>query len=417
MQQSGDAWQVGIIGLGYVGLKELVAFSSKKTKVVGYDISCAKISLLNQLSSPIGTVTDAEIRLAVDQGCIFTADPSLLRHCEFIIIAVPTPINSSNDPDLTYIESAFNSIEKFFDPTQQIIVVESTTYPGCSREMVNKYFPGQDVDFAFCGEREDPGGQCPFANIPRVLGASSPAALTRTKRLYENIVIKVHEVSSPEVAEITKLYENVYRSVNIGLANEFKVLCHRMGLDPYEVINAAKTKPFGFRAFYPGPGLGGHCIPIDPFYLAWAAKRYDYNMQFIELSGIINSQMPRYVVTRVIEALNQQKKPVNGSHILICGVSYKRDVEDTRNSPAETIIQRLTELGAEIDIYDPVVAAYTDTYLSIDVQHKLNSSRLYDTSLILTDHTSLDRASIVSSSRVVVDTRGFMPASTQVMSA
>ena len=398
--------KIGIIGLGYVGLKELVSFSHANERVVGYDINNKKIDMLKSGKSPIGTVADREVRMALDIGCEFTDNYWDLKRCDFIIIAVPTPLNENNDPDIKYIKSAFTTIKKFFDGSMQTIILESTTYPGCSREMVDEYFPGEAINYAFCGEREDPGGKCSFDKIPRVLGASSEETSLKCKELYEKIVVNVHEVSKPEVAEITKLYENVYRSVNIGLANEFKILCHRMGIDPYEVINAAKTKPFGFRAFFPGPGLGGHCIPIDPFYLSWSAKKYDLNMQFIELSGIINSQMPNYVITRMSEALNKFKKSVNGSRILVCGIAYKKDIEDTRNSPAEIIIKRLIELGADIDIYDPVVSKFTDKYLTRDISCDIDRTKEYDAALILVDHSTLDKDSIMKSSDCILDTRG-----------
>ena len=406
MKAVNEKTTIGIIGLGYVGLKELVSFASANEIVIGYDINIEKIETLQSGKSPIGTVSDKEIHNALAIGCRFTDDYWELSNCKFIIIAVPTPLNENNDPDITYIKSAFRTIKEFFDCEKQIIILESTTYPGCSTEMINEYFPGQSVNYAFCGEREDPGGQCSFRDIPRVLGASSRHAFTECKSLYEKIVVGVHEVSKPEIAEITKLYENIYRSVNIGLANEFKILCHRMGIDPYEVINAAKTKPFGFRAFFPGPGLGGHCIPIDPFYLSWSAKKYDLNMQFIELSGIVNSQMPYYVIKQLGEVLNKSRKSINGSKILACGIAYKKDIEDTRNSPAGIIIDELNRMGADIYLYDPVVSEYSKEYKGYVIMSTIEKDYRFDAALILTDHSNMSKDSIVNCSDVVIDTRG-----------
>ena len=310
------AIEVGIIGLGYVGLKEAVAFSDANIKVRGYDINIEKVTKINNGISPIGTVDNQEIDRMLKKGCIFTTDYEQLIGSNFLIIAVPTPLGVHREPNLEYLNKAMLMISKIYD-NSKVIIMESTTYPGCTDEMIEEYIntKGFMANYAFCGEREDPGGESKFADIPRVLGASNPETLEACKNLYEQIVSSVHEVSSVCVAEITKLYENIYRAVNIGLVNEFKMLCLKMNIDPFEVINAARTKPFGFRPFFPGPGLGGHCIPIDPFYLTWTAKKYDLNLQFIELSGIVNSLMPEYVVDKLI--------------IDIKKYSYKRIVDRT----------------------------------------------------------------------------------------
>ncbi len=411
-------FSVGIVGLGYVGLKEAIAISKKDLKVIGFDINSEKVKDLNDAISPISTVSSQEIKNYLDNGSQFVDSIYKLTPTNIIIIAVPTPLTSNHDPDLSYIKKAVELIKEIY--SEQIIVLESTTYPGCTREVIGeellKKFNG--VKFAFCGEREDPGGNYHFSDIPRVIGANNTSTLELVSEFYKKFIAKVHKVSSIEVAEITKIYENVYRSVNIGLVNEFKTLCIKMGIDPFEVIEAAGTKPFGFSGFFPGPGLGGHCIPIDPFYLTWSARKYNLKVQFIELSGIINSSMPSYVVSRIIFSLNTIQKSVRGSKILICGIAYKKNIEDVRESPAGPIIDELRNLGANITLFDPVVYKYQKVYRDLPVLNEIpanNGTLFYDISVILNNHNVFDLSSISEQSKMVVDTRGCLPVGEKVI--
>lgn len=399
-------YKVGIIGLGYVGLKEAVAASKAGHTVIGYDISKKKINELNRRSSPISTVCVDEIEEYLQGGSCFTDQKEALKESEIIIIAVPTPLTENRDPDLSAVRSAFEITKENYN--EQIIVLESTTYPGCTEELAREFFGEYFTKYAFCGEREDPGGLTKYEGIPRVLGAEDEEVAIVLKEFYESFICSIHTVQSATVAEITKLFENVFRSVNIGLINEIKRYCIELGVDPFEVVKSASTKPFGFKAFSPGPGLGGHCIPIDPFYMSWAARRQKLELSFIHLSGLVNDAVPAYVCERVALFLNTIEKPVRGSTVLICGVAYKRNIEDTRNSPANVIMKALLSQGARLYVYDPVVAEFQEEYLGCKIHRSLDSVCIeeLDCSVIVADHDCLDYEEINNRSKGIVDTRG-----------
>ncbi|MBN2310989.1 MAG: nucleotide sugar dehydrogenase, partial [Candidatus Hydrogenedentes bacterium] len=358
----------------------------------------------------------AWIRETVEAGKFSaTTDFSRLREVDCVSICVPTPLDDHYEPDLQYVRRTAQEIAKSLRPGQ-LIILESTTYPGTTEEILLPAFEatglkvGEDVFVAYSPEREDPGNPIySIRNIPKVVGGVSPACTELAAQYYSMIFERVIEVSAPAVAELTKLLENIFRSVNIALVNELKMLCDRMGIDVWEVIEAAATKPFGFMPFYPGPGLGGHCIPIDPFYLSWKAREYDFTTRFIELAGQINTQMPNYVVTRVMEALNERGKTVNGSRILILGVAYKKDVDDTRESPSVALIELLERRGAHVDYHDPYVPKFPPLRRrDLDMESvPLEAGALagYDCVLISTAHSCFDFEFIVHNAQMVVDTR------------
>ncbi|MEJ2009141.1 MAG: nucleotide sugar dehydrogenase [Acidobacteriota bacterium] len=425
---------MGIVGLGYVGLPIALLFSSKGISATGFDIDPSKIASLEQGRSYIKHIPEAEISGALQRGHFkATTDFSQLRAMDAIIICVPTPLDEHREPDLTYVQSTAESISQHLR-AGQLVVLESTTYPGTTEEVVlpileqsglrcaiapysveNGAANGSDVsesDFllAFSPEREDPGNKSfTTQQIPKVVGGVNAASATATLALYGAAFDRIVLVSSSRAAEMTKLLENIYRSVNIALVNELKLLSLRMGLDIWEIIGAAKTKPFGFNAFYPGPGLGGHCIPIDPFYLTWKAREYEFPTRFIELAGEINTSMPQYVVTRLAEALDQRSKCVHGGRILVLGIAYKKDIDDLRESPSLKIIQLLQDRGASVDYNDPYferlhkMRQYDLGLASVPLNAETLSS--YDAVIIATDHSSYDYEFIVSHAQLVVDTR------------
>jgi UDP-N-acetyl-D-glucosamine dehydrogenase len=426
--------QVGIVGVGYVGLPVALLFSSKGISATGFDIDSSKVALLQQGRSYIKHIPEAEISDALRRGHFkATTDFSHLREMDAIIICVPTPLDDHREPDLTYVRSTAEAISKRLRPGQ-LVVLESTTYPGTTEEVVlpilkrsglrcpvvpytvqdgNAIAPGSlEADFllAFSPEREDPGNASfKTHQIPKVVGGVNAASATATQSLYQAAFDRIILVSSSRAAEMTKLLENIYRSVNIALVNELKLLCERMELNIWEVISAAKSKPFGFSAFYPGPGLGGHCIPIDPFYLTWKAREYELSTRFIELAGEINVSMPSHVVERLAEALNQRNKCLRGSRILVLGVSYKKDIDDLRESPSLKIIELLQERGAGVDYNDPYferlqkMRRYELGLASV----ALTAESLcgYDAVIIATDHSSYDYEFIARHAQLVVDTR------------
>jgi len=426
--------QVGIVGLGYVGLPIALLFSSKGISATGFDIDTSKITHLQQGRSYIKHIPETEISDALQRGHFkATTDFSQLRAMDAIIICVPTPLDDHREPDLTYIRSTAGSISKHLRPGQ-LVVLESTTYPGTTEEVVLPILersgqrcaiapysvengaavgstpPESDFLLAFSPEREDPGNKSfKTHQIPKVVGGVNAASAAATLALYGAAFDKIVLVSSSRAAEMTKLLENIYRSVNIALVNELKLLSLRMGLDIWEVIGAAKTKPFGFNAFYPGPGLGGHCIPIDPFYLTWKAREYEFPTRFIELAGEINMSMPHHVVSALAEALDQRNKCVHDGRILVLGIAYKKDVDDLRESPSLKIIQLLQERGAKVDYNDPYferlhkMRQYDLGLASVPLTEETLSS--YDAVLIATDHSSYDYEFIVRNSQLVVDTR------------
>ncbi len=415
---------IGVIGLGYVGLPLSLLLAEAGFKVTGFDIDDRKVTDLEAGRSYIFRIPAEEIQSAREHGFRATADFARLVDQDAIILCVPTPLTGHREPDLSYIENTAHSIAPWIQPGQ-LVVLESTTYPGTTEDILipileahNKLglkvqSPGETQEtgvfyVAFSPEREDPGNtDVARHDIPKVVGGHEPIATELAATLYERIFSRAIRVSTTRVAEMTKLLENIYRCVNIALVNELKVLSMRMGVDIWEVIDAASTKPFGFHAFYPGPGLGGHCIPIDPFYLSWKAKEFDFNTRFIELAGEVNEAMPEFVTAQVGKALNQHKKAVNGSRILMLGMSYKRDIDDLRESPALTIIELLREEGADVlynDPYHPKVGRGRHYNLNM-TSTPLTDLEQYDCVLIVTDHSDYNYQDIVSRSKLVVDTR------------
>jgi UDP-N-acetyl-D-glucosamine dehydrogenase len=409
---------VGVIGLGYVGLPLIRAFTSAGFRCMGFDVDQSKIDKLNAGHNYIKHIDAAAMKQLIhDKKFEPTADMSRLADADCIIICVPTPLNESRDPDLSYIEGTARSIARSLRPGQ-LIVLESTTHPTTTRVNVWPVLEGTglrcgvDYFLAFSPEREDPGNpHFQAATIPKVVGGFDDVSGTLACDLYGHAIVKVVRVSSMEVAEACKILENTYRAVNIALVNELKVLYDKLGIDVWEVIEAAKTKPFGFQAFYPGPGLGGHCIPIDPFYLTWLARKHGEQTRFIELAGEVNTHMPQYVVNRLAEFLNQQRKPINGSRIAILGVAYKKDVDDPRESPSFELMKLLLERGAVLTYNDPHVPElpkmrhYPD--LPAMTSQELTAEYLgsHDCVIIATDHSAYDYDFIVKHSTFVLDTR------------
>lgn len=407
---------VGIIGLGYVGLPLARAFAERGIKVLGFDVDPAKVEKLNNGESYIGHISDQVIRRMCEQDFQATTSFYRLDEPDVVIVCVPTPLTDAREPDLTFIVKSMKSIASRLR-AGQLVVLESTTYPGTTRNVVLPLLegrglePGRDFFLAFSPEREDPGNpQFSAPTIPKVVGGLDPASLELAATLYRKIVVRVVPVSRPEVAEACKILENTYRAVNIALVNELKVLYDRMGINVWEVIEAAKSKPFGFQAFYPGPGLGGHCIPIDPFYLTWAARKYGLSTRFIELAGEINTSMPEYVVSKIAEALNDDRKSVKGSKITILGMAYKKDVDDPRESPGFELMELLLNKGADVEYNDPHIPVlpamrhYPDLAMaSRELTPDYLGSR--DCILIATDHSAYDWASIARHAPLIVDSR------------
>ena len=407
---------VGIIGLGYVGLPLARTFVQGGLKVRGFDIDSVKVKALNAGRSYLKHIPAKVIR-QMSQKDRFTAttDFSKLRQVDAVIICVPTPLTKSREPDLSYVSSTCQATAKYLR-SGHLVVLESTTYPGTTREVVWPILAesglklGREVFLAFSPEREDPGRtNFTTETIPKVVGGAEPNSLKAAVALYGRAVTRVVPVDSCEIAEASKLLENIYRCVNIAMVNELKVLFDRMGIDVWKVIAASSTKPFGFQPFYPGPGLGGHCIPIDPFYLSWKARQYDTPTRFIELAGEINTEMPRYVVGKVAEALNEHKQSMKGSKILVLDLAYKPNVDDLRESPSIVVIELLKEAGARVDYNDPYIpATHRQREHDLGMKSKSLSARMlstYDCVLICTDHSDYDYIWIVKNSKLVVDTR------------
>ncbi|MCE9554100.1 MAG: nucleotide sugar dehydrogenase [Planctomycetes bacterium] len=409
--------RVGIIGLGYVGLPLFQAFVAAGFRTMGFDVDRTKVERLLTGESYIGHIPSAAIRKCIEEKTFEpTADMRRLKEADALLICVPTPLSDSRDPDLSYVERTAEQIAAVLRPGQ-LIVLESTTYPGTTRDVVLPILAasglsvGEDFFLAYSPEREDPGNPNFSAqNIPKVVGGIEPHSMRLAEALYDSAVTSVVAVSTAEVAEACKILENTYRSVNIAMVNELKMLFDRIGIDVWEVINAAKTKPFGFQAFYPGPGLGGHCIPIDPFYLSWIARKHGMPTKFIELAGEINTSMPRYVIHRLVEALNDQGKPLRGSKICVLGVAYKRDVDDPRESPSFELMELLLAGGAAVSYSDPHVPVLprmrhhdVPDMASQDLTPEFLAGQ--DCLLIATDHSAFDYVQIVRHAKLVVDTR------------
>lgn len=411
---------IGIIGLGYVGLPLALTYAEAGFKVIGLDIDPTKSEKINSGVSYFKHISSKRIFAVTADQKLLTAtyDYAVAAECDALIICVPTPLGKHNEPDLSYINATMQQLTQYVHKGQ-IISLESTTYPGTTEEVLKPWLEniglsvGKDVFLIFSPEREDPGNEYyNTSNIPKVLGGVTEACGRVGESLYKNIIVEVVRVSNAKAAEMTKLLENIHRSVNIGLVNEMKIIAHAMDVNIHEVIRAASTKPFGFTPYFPGPGLGGHCIPIDPFYLTWKAKEYGLSTRFIELAGEVNSNMPEYVVSKIGQALNSQNKSIKGSTILVIGIAYKKNIDDTRESPAIRIIEKLWKLGASIKCYDPYfdcLPANRNWNKSQPVLvQELNQQliRSSDACLICTDHDCIDYQYIYDHSNCIIDSRG-----------
>ncbi len=404
--------RVGIIGLGYVGLPLAMEFAKAGFSVTGIDIQESKVSRLNRGESYVQDVPADTLEKWVSGGKFrATSDFSVILDLDTINIAVPTPLRKTKDPDMSYVVSACQETAKYLRPGK-LVILESTTYPGTTDELVlpmleaGGWKVGEDFFLCFSPERVDPGNaQYQTANIPKVVGGITPACTRLGALFYSQALEKVVPVSSTSVAEMVKLLENTFRMINIGLVNEMALMCGRMGINVWEVIDAAATKPFGFMPFYPGPGLGGHCIPIDPFYLSWKTKQAGIEARFIELAGYINGQMPHFVVDKIQDALNNHSKPLKGSHVHILGAAYKRNIDDVRESPALDIILLLERRGARVTYSDPFVPTLALTDHELTAQDPLRMAEEADCVVVVTDHSGVDYAAIVEEAKLIVDTR------------
>ena len=406
---------VGVIGLGYVGLPVAQAFTSQGFPVIGFDVDAEKVEMLSAGKTYLRHIGDEVIVEMLKSAFEPTCDYGRLPEADAVLICVPTPLGRHEEPDVSYIEGAAESIAEHMRPGQ-LIVLESTTYPGTTREVVlpilnrSGLTVGEDFYLGYSPERVDPGNrEFSVASIPKVVAGITEKCCRLTQLLYESVVVKTVPVSTVETAEAAKLLENIYRAVNIALVNELKTLFHRMDIDIFEVIEAARTKPFGFQAFYPGPGLGGHCVPIDPFYLSWRAREFGASPKFIHLAGEINTAMPEFVVRRVAEALNGQRKPLNGSSVLLLGMAYKQDVDDTRESPSLRVMELLQKEGAQVDYSDPYIPELRHTrayaFEKNSVELTVQNIRKYDCIIVTTAHSAFDYDLIREHANLIVDTR------------
>jgi UDP-N-acetyl-D-glucosamine dehydrogenase len=408
---------VGIIGLGYVGLPLAVAFAEAGFRTVGFDVKASVVDSLNDGLSHITDVASDRLSALVGEGGLFeaTLDFGRLEEADAVVICVPTPLSKTDDPDLSFVVAATEAVRSALRPGQ-LVVLESTTYPGTTREIVQPMLEetglaaGKDFFLSFSPERVDPANPTwHIENTPKIVGGLTPTCHRLTVALYDQVIDEVVEVSSPEAAEMAKLLENTFRAVNIGLVNEMAVVADRLGIDIWEVIDAASTKPYGFMRFFPGPGLGGHCIPVDPIFLAWKMRTLHYRTRFIELAAEVNGDMPRWVVERTAEALNEARKPLNGSRVLVLGVSYKPDVDDVRESPAIDIIEMLGQRGAMVEYHDPLVATLEvdgEPVTSVALTPALLEQS--DAVVIATDHSMMDYTLIGNHAKIVVDPRNAM---------
>ena len=409
---------VGIVGLGYVGLPLAVEMAEAGYKTIGFDVQSKKVDSVNAGHNYIGDIVGDKLKNMVETGYLrATSDFDFISGVDAVAICVPTPLDKYQQPDISYVKSSTESVARHVHPGM-LVVLESTTYPGTTQELLKPILEqsglkcGEDFFLAFSPERVDPGNkQYKTKNTPKVVGGITPDCTRIATSLYRNVLDGgVYEVSSPAVAEMEKLLENTYRNINIGLANEMAIICNRMGINVWEVIDAAKTKPYGFQAFYPGPGLGGHCIPLDPFYLTWKAREYDYHTRLIETSGEINTGMPEYVVDRVMKVLNRNKKAMNGAKVLVLGVAYKNDIDDYRESPALNVIDHLIEQGAETVYYDPFIPEYKHKGKIHTGEKELTDDliRNADIVVICTAHTCFDYDHIQKLAQEIFDTRNAM---------
>ena len=408
--------RLSVIGLGYVGLPLVVEFARAGFNAVGVDIDADKVAAINRGDSYIKDVSNESLQEALERGNLSaTTDFGALADADTVNICVPTPLRKTRDPDISYIVSAVEKIRDHLHD-QMLIILESTTYPGTTEEVIlpmlqsDSFEVGKDFYLGFSPERVDPGNESfGTQNIPKVVGGVTAACTEVAKELYSSTLSTIVPVSSSRVAETVKLLENTFRSVNIGLVNEIALMCNKMGIDVWEVIDAAATKPFGFMPFYPGPGLGGHCIPIDPFYLSWKAKLAGFEARFIELAGQINGEMPAYVVEKITAALNEQEKSVNGSKILVLGVSYKADIDDIRESPALDIIELLQRKGAKVVYHDPFVLKNHPELAGVDsIELTPEAVKACDCAAIITGHRGVDYETVLANVPVLVDTRNVL---------
>ncbi|NLN41151.1 MAG: nucleotide sugar dehydrogenase [Clostridiales bacterium] len=410
---------VAVIGLGYVGLPLAVEKAKAGYRTIGIEVQKSKVDMVNEGHNYIGDVVDAELEDLVKKGMLSaTTDFSIVKDADFIAICVPTPLDDYQQPDISYVRNSAIDISKYLKKGS-IVVLESTTYPGTTEELLLPILEegsglkcGEDFFLAYSPERVDPGNKIyKTKNTPKVVGGVGKDSTEIAAAMYNSVLDGcVHEVSSPKVAEMEKILENTYRNINIALANEMAIICKKMGISIWEVIDAAKTKPYGFQAFYPGPGVGGHCIPLDPYYLAWKAREYDYHTKLIETSGIINDSMPDYVVERASKILNRLKKPLNGSKILILGVAYKQDIDDIRHSPALKVIEGFERLGSIVNYYDPYVPYYDYKGAKRTSIKELNKQELQNADLVVitTAHTNIDYEFVQSNSKFIFDTKNAM---------
>ena len=410
---------VGVVGLGYVGLPLAVEKAKAGFKTIGFDVQQEKVDLVNQGHNYIGDVVDDDlVKLVNAKQLSATSDFSFVKDVDFIAICVPTPLDSHQQPDISYVKDSTIAISRYLKPGT-MVVLESTTYPGTTEELIKPILEegsgltcGEDFYLGFSPERVDPGNkQFKTKNTPKVVGAIGKDATEVIAKMYREVLVgDVHEVSSPAVAEMEKILENTYRNINIGLVNELAILCDRMNISLWEVVDAAKTKPYGFQAFYPGPGLGGHCIPLDPYYLTWKAREYGFHTSMIEASMMINDKMPEYCVDRAAKVLNRAKKALNGSKVLVLGVAYKADIDDYRESPAIDVIEILQREGANVDFFDPYIPkfrAHGKEYVGMaDISPEVISS--YDIVFVAAAHTNVDYDMIEQNAQAIFDSKNAM---------
>jgi len=405
---------MGVCGLGYVGLPLAVDKAKHGFKTIGFDVQAAKVDMVNRGENYIGDVVDADLRELVGNGMLTaTTDFSKICDVDFVAICVPTPLDAHQQPDISYVKSSTEAVAKYLRKGM-MVVLESTTYPGTTEELLKPILEegsglkcGEDFYLGFSPERVDPGNQTyKTSNTPKVVGAIGEDAAEVISLVYSSILDSdIHTVSSPAVAEMEKILENTYRNINIGLINEMAILCNRMGISIWEVVDAAKTKPYGFQAFYPGPGLGGHCIPLDPYYLSWKAREYGFHTSMIEASMMVNDRMPEYTVERAGKILNRYKKALNGSKVLVLGVAYKQDIDDYRESPALRVIEEFEKTGAEVDFYDPYIAEYREHGVCRQGIPAIDPEIIkgYDLVTVTTAHTNVDYAMVVDTGVPVFD--------------
>ena len=409
---------LGVVGLGYVGLPLAVEKAKAGFKVYGFDVQKQKVDMVNAGQNYIGDVVNEDLKQIVASGnLVATSDFAAVASCDCVCIAVPTPLDSHQQPDISYVKSSAESIAPHMHK-DMLVVLESTTYPGTTEELLRPILEssglkcGVDFYLAFSPERVDPGNlMYKTKNTPKVVGGVTPACTDVAAAMYEMVLeAPVHRVSSPAVAEMEKILENTYRNVNIGLVNELAILCDKMGISIWEVVDAAKTKPYGFQAFYPGPGLGGHCIPLDPYYLSWKAREFGFHTSMIESSMMVNDRMPEYCVQRAMHLLNKHKKAINGAKVLVLGVAYKQDIDDYRESPAIRVIDELKEVGADVCFYDPYIPCYKEKGVFFQGEEALTADLLASADLVMVTcaHTTVDYDFVQQHAPVIFDTKNAM---------